>query len=133
MGYEIAFRGAYRTSRPTMFKYLIFSIGNLAILGLHAFANFGHFHGWLHLLDSKFRKRIFMRYIVCFESMAWTILFCLQIHAFFSLREFRSSHIIGLSRDAKPPEQHGPERDEEAPPDPKKKAIEDIKARYGQK
>lgn len=60
--------------------------------------------------------------------MAWTIVLCLQIHAALSFREFRSSHVTGLSSTAKPPTQRG--LDEEAPPDPKKQAIEDIRARY---
>lgn len=122
--FEYAFRACYKTSRLMQKLYLVVGTLNAVFFGAFAFASVGWLHGWTTLA-----RDLSMPFLMLFgvESMVWTVLIFLQVHATLSMHGVRSSHTLGLAPNASPPLTTAPA---EAPRDPRQARVDEIRSRY---
>lgn len=123
--FEYTFRACYKTSRPMQKLYLLIGLLNAAAFGVFAFVSVGWFNGWTSLAEDL-PMPLLMFFGV--ESMVWTVLMSLQVHATLSMHGVRSSHTLGLSPNASPPLTDT--LAEAAPRDPRQARVDEIRARY---
>lgn len=123
--FEYSFRACYKTSRPMQQLYLPMGAVNAVVFGTFAFVNVGWFNGWMSLAADLSMPLLMLCGV---ESMFWTVLLFLQVHAILSMQGLRSSHTLGLAPNASPPESKTTAA--AAPRDPRQAKVDEIRSRY---
>lgn len=123
--YEYTFRACYKTSRLMQKLYLPIGTLNALVFGAFAFVNVGWLNGWTVLADDLSMPLLMLHGV---ESIAWTVLMCLQVHATFSMYGVRSSHTLGLAPNVSPPLTSPAAQ--AAHRDPRQARVDEIRSRY---
>lgn len=105
VGYEICFRGAYRSSKRIRGHYLVFSVVNIALITLYTFVGVGWFNGWSRIprledIPQGYRRNTIVSLTVI-EAIGWTFVLFMSMYTAFENYNLYTGNHDGLSNAAR--------------------------------